>query len=421
MPKIIVAVIMTSLLAGCVSFGPEIVRTERSDYNQAVGYTNSEQLLLNVVRAHRYEPPVFNYLQEYDVTPSVGFSLAGGPSNLGAVPIGALAAGVSASQTSLQKNVSLTNYETTQQISKPITLQSIFRLENSNNPTIPTLVFSVNRFGHRYDEYFRIVDLIYFLDLFGALSTESRNENTLSLMFEPKGAIAHPNRDNPEDDPLSCVPGDVPYALQIKRLWSSLVAALDARGATDRIVLRSTDAKLSGLDKLSEVEAAAKPMSGSLVLTRTAQGALRTAEGDAGYIRFMDVAQAAEVRAANTLKHDGDRHAPNCGFDEFYFVTDVRKSWKRFFADAFDADGDPTRYETRRAGEDSVMIIVEKSLTRPVGAYVTVFDRGQWYAINEGDVTSKKNFALLNAILIIQAVQSMNTPTPTTLSVGKGG
>jgi hypothetical protein len=54
---LLVALLM--VVAGCNTVGPRSVKTGRASYNIAVQQTNSEQLLLNIVRLRYRDPPYF--------------------------------------------------------------------------------------------------------------------------------------------------------------------------------------------------------------------------------------------------------------------------------------------------------------------------------------------------------------------------
>jgi hypothetical protein len=52
-------VISSSVFFGCIKFGPVFLKSERSQYNQAIQKTNDEQLLLNLVRLKYHDTPLF--------------------------------------------------------------------------------------------------------------------------------------------------------------------------------------------------------------------------------------------------------------------------------------------------------------------------------------------------------------------------
>jgi hypothetical protein len=68
---LIIAVLLTTLLGGCAQLGPQVLSSGRPQYNVAVQETESQQILLNIVRQRYRDPVLF-----LDVTSiSSGFSL----------------------------------------------------------------------------------------------------------------------------------------------------------------------------------------------------------------------------------------------------------------------------------------------------------------------------------------------------------
>jgi hypothetical protein len=75
-------------MAGCSNFGPQQVPADQFDYNKAIARSMQEQMLLNVVRVHYFEVPVFlavsSVLTQYawqgtvGVAGQQGFSIGGG-------------------------------------------------------------------------------------------------------------------------------------------------------------------------------------------------------------------------------------------------------------------------------------------------------------------------------------------------------
>lgn len=68
--------ILAALLAGCSVSGPTSIRTSRTNYNEAIASTSSEQLLLNLVRLRYRDVPLF--LEVSSVTTTFGVEVAGG-------------------------------------------------------------------------------------------------------------------------------------------------------------------------------------------------------------------------------------------------------------------------------------------------------------------------------------------------------
>jgi hypothetical protein len=406
--------------SGCAGLGPVILRNERSSYNEAIHDTNAEQLLLNIVRSYKNEPAAFSTLAEVDSQPTNSLQLVGGSSNIGAItPLGGLTTTLGTSETSIQKHVTVSGFELIQQVSSPIKLRNIQRLQYSNQPTVPTFRFSVNNIGPFLD-YNRVINIINFLNIYGAIRIEARNDNTMTINLEKEGFIDQPNQTIPVDKLLSCVKiTDARRAVRI--LWKELTAALGEEGG--QIILRSPDAIIAKPTD-SELAVAEMKPHGTVVFTRSAIGALNLAQ-DSHDIIFLNRAEAELLRAQN-------REAPcsQASQQGFYLKSgenrdsedlSVLARWRELNDFAFLDSLEASRHDARDVGANTVLILVETSAERPAGAYVSISKDGVWYSIDNDDDVSKNNFGLLNAILTIQAVPSSNTPTPTTISAGRPG
>jgi hypothetical protein len=87
--------------AGCATgLGPRVISKERMDYNQFIADSQNEQLLLNLVRLHYQDPPLFLELNTVVATYSMGVNASGGMAfDSSARQSGTLGAGVNFSTT----------------------------------------------------------------------------------------------------------------------------------------------------------------------------------------------------------------------------------------------------------------------------------------------------------------------------------
>ncbi|MDD5476414.1 MAG: hypothetical protein PHU03_07890, partial [Syntrophales bacterium] len=69
---ILFSVLLMFILSGC-SLGPRNLQGNRLDYNTTLQKSNNEELVLNLVRARYWEPPLF--LQVGSVSASFGYSV----------------------------------------------------------------------------------------------------------------------------------------------------------------------------------------------------------------------------------------------------------------------------------------------------------------------------------------------------------
>ena len=71
-----VAMLACVAIAGCTNFGAQQVPADQFDYNKAIARSMQEQMLLNIIRLHYFEAPVFlavsSVLTQYAWQGSVG-------------------------------------------------------------------------------------------------------------------------------------------------------------------------------------------------------------------------------------------------------------------------------------------------------------------------------------------------------------
>ena len=66
------------LLAGCSTYGPQLVLNSHIEYNKAVEQVIQEELLLNIVRRRYYEAPQFVTISSISSTMSTSTAISGG-------------------------------------------------------------------------------------------------------------------------------------------------------------------------------------------------------------------------------------------------------------------------------------------------------------------------------------------------------
>jgi hypothetical protein len=75
--------LMLYWLAGCAFIGPTVVQNGRDTYNEAVASSARQQTLINIVRVHRNETPVFLEIPEIDASSLLQVGATGAVTNLG--------------------------------------------------------------------------------------------------------------------------------------------------------------------------------------------------------------------------------------------------------------------------------------------------------------------------------------------------
>jgi hypothetical protein len=395
---------LCAFLAGCSGIGELALRQERNDFNDIVDQTGSEQLLQNIIRAHDYERPSFFDLVEIDQTKSASANLAGGSSNIGAPAIlGALSSTLSVSDSPILKYQPPSSNGYIAQILLPIPLVSLARFDNSNANLTPLFVFSVNRLTPAFLDYDRAVDLIDFLEDFGAISLEPTADGQLAIVRMSNGILTKDADKLLGGKTLKCFKGG-DSALIVSTMWSKL-ASIFGQAKTGSIQLRAPDAKAAS-------SSAKQAPRSSIVLTRSALGSLRLAESHD--ISFIDKEKADAIIAQNT--------GSECFNEELYYKDDdtisIAEKWQKRYDLALNSTEplDTIRKEVLKLGHSRILILIEQSPTRPANAYVAVLRRGIWYSIDNDDKVSKMNFALLGNLILTQAQTPQSPPTPTVIA-----
>ena len=389
------------LLAECTRIGALSIQDERNSYNDVIHDTGTEQLLLNIVRAHYFETPSFFDVIEVDQTKTLQGNLQGGSSNIGNVAIlGALSSTLTATDSPIIKYQPPSSSGFVQQVVQPIGLANISRLINSNVNIAPLLRLSIDRLSPAYIDYFWALDTIDALDELGAIRVDAIDETTIRIALFPYGVLTSSLSAPVHYKPLDCL--DLNGSRQaLQRLWANLVGIMGAP-AQNYISLKLA----------SNIKQRAR-----IIATRSALGALRMAEvGDAQDVSFVSRPEADAIREENRNSQ--------CFSEEYYYIGDdkgsIEAKWRRQY-ELLTQSSWPSlnaSKDLRALGHSRALIIVEQSAVRPPDAYVSVLRKGVWYSIADGDTISKKNFSLLGNLLIIQAQPSASPPTPTVISAG---
>jgi hypothetical protein len=397
------------ILSGCTGVGRLAIQDERNLYNDVIHDSTTEQLLRNIVRAHFYETPSFFDVIEVDQTKTLQASLQGGSANIGATPVlGSLTPTLTAVDSPIIKYQPPSSSGYIQQVVQPIGLADIARLINSDVNISPLLDFSIDRLTPEYMDSFWAIDIIYALDAFGAIRIDTIEETAFKITLLPYGLLT------PDDPSLKCLDGNHAQKI-VARLWTNLIHMF---GAPARMTLT--------LKIANPKQASAKPSglkADGMVVTRSALGALRVAEAAEDHdlstqsdIVFVDHEQADAIRAANGRS--------GCHTDQLYYLGDgsisIPQEWESQFELLRDSTwpNSRTSREIRTLGHRRAYIIVERSPVRPVDAYVAVWRKGEWFSISDQDQISKKNFALLGNLLIIQAAPPASPATQTVIAAG---
>jgi hypothetical protein len=150
---LIVAVIALSfLVSACASFGPERIPPDSFDYNQALGRTNKEQMLLNLVRLRYEDVPVFltvsSLLTQYTYTGNANLSAgASGSSSIDTLFSAGVGGGVRYAERPTITYTPLTGEDFSKQLLSPIPSNLIFSLLQSGFPGDELLIMGLEKVG----------------------------------------------------------------------------------------------------------------------------------------------------------------------------------------------------------------------------------------------------------------------------------
>jgi hypothetical protein len=451
-------VIEAVILCSCGVVGPESIKLGRTFYNDVIHQTSSDQLLLNLVRIHNHEMPLFMDVTEVDATVQIQATATGGSTQIGAKPgltSGTLAGQVSNVAGGVQYTEAPTiRYQPLQgaaliaQLNYPITVDSIAYMFNSDWGLDAVLPFTVDRLTAGYADYFAAINAITELENNNAIIVEATrlqeqkgqgtnttpgnannaNNNALTLFFMPK-KLANGN--------FACL--RVPYTtLNIQKvaihLWVRLLTiyrpAENYRHFHALVDSLSSEADLqkqvlAKLPTTIEIPAASsgtqrKDRSAPLLRTRSALGVLKhMTEDEYSFAVFVSPERASSIM--NSRLNQGD-----CSSKDFYIVDDVpgqemlnfERHWIFTTDFALDA-GDPIalRAEGALYGSRKYMLI-QVSETPPLDAFVSAFENGHYYYISNGDQVSKRSLALLALITSIQAIPAQTGGLTPALSIG---
>ncbi len=434
-----IALAGVGLVSGCGSLtGPPSITASRTFYNEVIHDTSSEQLLLNIVRAKNYETPNFIDVSEADATVSFNTGVNGGLTGLGAQPgtrsvsagtiagqVGAVNGTFTYGDSALVRYAPVQGYPLIQQVSSPIAPESIVRMFNSDFGLADVLEFSVDRLAPGYLDNFVAQDRMVLLDQYGAIVLAAGLEDMPGASprgrGHSKGAPERPSRGESDDastqnlnvilhnealHPSRGIAGpDCPFADQapdpnvaVAKLWDGLSQLY--RDTTPNVITLRGNASPD-----------------FFFTTRSAIGALKEGEVDA--IHFATPEEAAQIRTLN------DAAPCRVNANIFYFnpprlaQDEVDAMWRTYLTDAlFPRIDQDVRNRAIWRDTHRAFIIVEQSPGAPQNAYVAVNKRGIWYWIDNDDLVSKANFALLNEIVTIQAVPETRQPLTPSISVG---
>ena len=430
-----VLILASAICGSCSVVGPTSITAGRTFYNEVIQKTSAEQLLLNVVRVSQSDSPQFMDVTEVDATLNVAGSVTGGAGNIGppSGAIGTLSSTVGYSETPTVRYQTLQGYPLIQQVSLPISGDSITSLYNSNWSFSAILDLIFNKITAGYADFYPAIDTLVALDNYGTLTlaatrvpslneaqvkkpgTQSQGQqsqppnNAVIVYFEPNdrfnrrlAAAAPP----PRDPSISCM--DKAFgethgsAGNAEKLWKKLRSFYppETEPTKNSLLLASVPLPLSSGKLIA-------PM----VEMRSALGVLKQTQF--GLIKVVDENTYRDIVQYNS--------SSPCFPKSFYFTdtTQLKDEWREMYRLLAEPAGGPGQ----RAGEyylghSRSYILIIRSENPPPNAFVSTRYRGEWYYISTEDDVSKDNFALLGQIVTIQSIPNQSQPLTASITVG---
>jgi hypothetical protein len=202
-----IAAILVSL-GGCQFVGPNAIGQGRERYNSVLQSTAMEQTMSNIVRVYQHEPTLFMDVTEVDATLSVGGSLSGGSTNIGATAGKGTSAGTLAgqvysangtvqySETPTIRYQPLLGQALVAQLVTPVSIDALGLLYDSGWPAATLLDLASAYLTLDYDEFYSAFNTIIELDNIGALelaAAKSKLQKPADLEKADKSGSASPN------------------------------------------------------------------------------------------------------------------------------------------------------------------------------------------------------------------------------------
>jgi hypothetical protein len=459
-------------VGGCATLGPPTLHEARTNYNEAVADTQLKQVLMNIVRVHNNEDPLFMEVSQINDVSSLSMNPSGAITGFWskAGPAASLNGAATYTQNPTIQLAPLQGQQLIQQISTPITTDTMASLYNSNWPILNILDFAAQRVTPGIEDQSAALNRITALqDLqsvdFASTISDLNNKATpptkaastsqsggseqvkladaLSLYFLSKRSLADDALNHSKDTEMA------------RKLWYSLRAfyrgTQPETGLSNRIELRVVPRSSHGQSSEADLS--------PVLSTHSAFGALKSAlEGGQGaLIAFVSSDDYRNIRSS-PLNNWQDVVSSNvvsvqCNSGVFYTLTfeqavrlknvtslDNPKSCDRQNTESFvqksvcelrTALDKVTQQQlcpysvmaltgATSVGAETLLdalrefILVIEGETPPSDAFTYWNERGHWYYIARDDYVSQRNLMLLDQILTIQ---STATPPPSTTAI----
>jgi hypothetical protein len=424
-------------LSGCSVVGPASIDHGRTSYNEVIEDTSRQQALLNVVRVSKGESPLFVDVTEVDAATSLGGSLGGGASGLGATanfkstsagtiqgPVESITGSVSYLEAPTVRYFPLSGNALIAQVSTPIRPDSLVNLYNSDWPLAAILDLSVNRVTSGYEDYDAAIDAMIDLDAYGALILAATSSDSLTL---------YPAKRNVAERHAQCDGKQNKDAEEIVAvLWRRLAYYINgSNGAAGSITIQSRASEspkgkgqppfLQTRSALGVMKAATEATGRPSIAFLPPEDVRRIVDdykNRSAFCRQLFYTLVPGAFQPSVFGHGGEFKAPT---ETETRVGDVISQRDRSLI-TMNTDRPILNAHELRAESDLVnarkFMLVAVSDSPPENAFASINHGGKWYYILDDDEVSKKSLALISQINTIQAIPTQSAPLTPTISVG---
>ncbi len=453
-------------LAGCALIGPTAVETGRNTYNEAVATSSRQQILINIVRVHRNENPVFVDIPEIDASSQLQLSATSALTNIGGHPgtiggtlegaAGAVGAGVQYQEAPTIRYQPLQGRALFTQISAPITVDTLSALFGSDWGLGPMFAFAFDQWVPSYTDNAAALNMMIWLDSCGAVGLAATRSDFSAEKAAVQRVAANGASINIQTQPAegegndsldlylnskrtSCSPEDV------TRIWGWLWKIYEGtqpdadgslwnarKGVPLRIELRTAPIKNIKAGSLDITKISVGP----ILRTHSALGILKSLDEEPPLVEYVT---PEEYETITQAPFNSQVYFRRCDSD-FAYLMPLHLAKIKSHTDTVIRDIVPPAqqiYETREGQNCSYMasarvfspllerelnhlrrliLIVRSDSPPPSDAYVSWRD-GDWYYIDGSDSISQKNFMLIYQYMSIQSTVS-SSPSLTAVSVG---
>jgi hypothetical protein len=457
--------LLFNCLAGCALIGPAAVENGRNTYNEAVASTARQQTLINMVRVHHNENPVFVDIPEIDASSQLQMNATGAITNIGSHAgtagatlegkAGSFGGGIQYQEAPTIRYQPLQGQALFTQISAPITVDTLSALFGSDWGLQPIFAFAFDQWVPSYKDNAAALNMMIYLDNCGAIGLAATRSDfsaekpptqhvithgeTINIQTQAAASGGNDSLDlylNPKRS--ACTPEDV------TRVWGWLWNLYDGTQPDTDGFLWS-----SGRRVPLRIELRTTPIkgikAGGVDITRTSVGPVLRTHSALGILKSLDAAPELveyvtpeEYEAITQAPFNSQDYFQRCDSDFAYLLPlDLAKRKSPGDSTIQGITSAQQFYHAREEESCTYMastqvlkplleeelnhlrrlILIIRSESPPLSnAYVSWKD-DYWYYIDGNDSISQRNFMLISQYMSIQSTVS-STASLTSVNVG---